>query len=473
MRRRPWLVFLFLLLSSCSSLISKKEIVSIDSYPRGAKVYDLDNQLLGVTPFFRKIPKDKERKFIFVYEENNQILRKSSVPKNNKCGMVWTDPLIEKIPLLKTLIPDFVKNFESELNPFHQIDRIRGGRLECSTYARDVALNLELEEDKCRTYIVMPPRHPIDKVSEEIVNQWHEKVFKNNAKSCDKHIDPRVAKVYLDFLGLDHMNRYYGKRYLPIAVGSKIGYKFGATHIVYLNYKENEHSFDVIPEVYDLHLNLRNAKKMEQSFHSEIHFKRKNIILDRLYSAFQLIPNTVSLKTKIRQNIYLEPEANEGMYSTRIHNLSFPPSIRLSYIEYPHQDWLLNFRFGPSFGYRKFETDYNLKFLDMVMAMKLFFSTPIGTIMGRVGYGGSYINASSNSSGYTQEKMVSMFQYGVEFYKFISERFFLNLGYRRNNFRENQIKDSNFNLDGYSQFFFNIGYYTPEFKLKIRELLFK
>ncbi len=475
MLRKPWWVFAIFLLS-CSQIQFKRELVSLDSYPRGAKVFKKKEEgklkPLGTSPLFIKEPKNDFNPFVFQFFDGDQLVKSQEVIKENKCSMVWTEPLIDKIPILKKLIPDFVKNFGEEYNPINQLGKVRGGTLECFSYARSIAVNLDVESNDCKKLVVIPPPHSSKKVTEHIQDQWKEKVFNKNKNSCDELLSSEVAAAYLDFLGLDHMNRRYGKKYLGQAMGAKIGKRFGVTHVVFLAFQQSDFSFEVRPEVYDLHLNLKNAKNFEESFTTTYNYKKRNLFVDKIGEAFQLIPNTISLKTKIQQNIGLKNKSAEANYGNEISTLSFPPSIRLSYIEYPHQDWVVNFRFGPSFGYRRFKTDFNIKFIDTVMAMKLFFTTPIATLLARVGYGGSYINVNGVQNEFSTDRYVSMGQYGFEAYHFVTERIFFNLGFRKNVFNEDKIVFGDFNLKSYSQFFFNIGYYTPEFKINFRKLFY-
>jgi len=472
--RKPWWVFITFLIS-CSHITNNKELVSVDSYPRGAKVYKLKNEdgesnLLGYTPFFLKEKKDDTKPFVFEFYEGQSLIKTQEVKKQNKCSMVWTDSLLDRIPVIKSLIPDFIKDFGESLNP---IGSIRGGYLECFSFARSVAVNLDIKSLDCKKIVAIPPAHNSNYVSKKIIDHWEKDVFNKRKNKCDEFISPEITDVYMDFLGMDHLNRRYGKKYFQKGIGAKIGKRFKATHIVFLPFKQFGDTYDIAPEVYDLHLDLRNADYLEEQYTSEIKSKKRNVILEKIGQAFQLIPNTISLKTKIRQEIGLKDKAQEEDYNTRITTASFPPSIRLSYVEYPHQDWTLNFRFGPSFGYRRFKTDFNLKFLDTVMAMKLFFNTPLGTLLGRVGYGGSFINANNINMVHSEEKYVSLFQYGFEFYRFVTERIFINLGFRKNIFNEDKVVNGNFNLRSYSQLFINVGYYTPEFKIKFRQLFYQ
>ena len=63
-----------------------------------------------MTPFFLKVPKNSTEPFSFrYYGLNNEVIAENFQYKDEKCDVVWTDPLIEKIPLFKALFPEFLK----------------------------------------------------------------------------------------------------------------------------------------------------------------------------------------------------------------------------------------------------------------------------------------------------------------------------------------------------------------------------
>lgn len=472
-------IFLFLILSvlsSCGSLFKKKEILSIDSFPRGAEVLRLKKgktKLIGKTPLFFKTYEEAKENFILSWRDSSGEVEKTRPhEKKSSCGMEWTDPLVDKIPLLKNFIPNFVREILPEYNP---LNIIKGGRFECISYVRVEAQKKSLKEafkENCNTYLVLPPPHKFGKVSKSLIDGWEKKVFLKGKKQCDKIISRKISQTYFNFLGIDHLNRKYGKKYLGYSRISKLGARFKATHLVFLPYEDTGETFAVYPEIYDAHLRLRNEKKLETVFEIKKSFKNQILIFDKLAEAFQLIPNSFSIKFKMKRNLHLDPESEELNHSTYNSTIKLPPSLRLGNISYPHHYWGVDFRFSPSLSYNRWDREYNLKVFSAVMALKLSGHTPLGAIQGRLGIGPGRIWAKNNFTPYQEKAFTTILQWGLEYYAFVSERYFLTLGYRRNNFLTHEITDGDFKLKGYSSLFFNIGFYSPEMKMKIQSFFF-
>ncbi len=60
---------LLLVLSSCGTMRSKKNIIFADSEPRGLEVRNEKNKVLGLTPLFFKVKPRGKRTFSFFKEE--------------------------------------------------------------------------------------------------------------------------------------------------------------------------------------------------------------------------------------------------------------------------------------------------------------------------------------------------------------------------------------------------------------------
>lgn len=469
------LFVLVVLLSSCGSLIKKKEIVSIDSYPRGAEVTQQKkgkSVKIGDTPFFFKTYEETDENFTFKWRDSLYGGEKvGPFLKTRSCGVEWTDPLVDKIPFLKKLIPDFVREILPEYNP---INLIKGGRYECISFVRAKSEKVKkiAKDETCNTYLVLPPPHRYRKVSKSLIDSWEKKNFLKEKKSCDKIISRKISEVYFNFLGIDHLSRKYGNKYLGYSKISKLGARFKATHLVFLPYQTFGDTYTVHPEIYDIHLRVKNKKAFEKVYSIPVSTEKRIIFFDKLGDAFQFIPNSISLKFPFKRNLLLEPESEESNHSTYNTTLKIPPSIRLSNISFPHQNWGVNFRFSPSFSFNRWNREYNIKVLSGVMALKLVGHTPLGAIRGRFGFGGGHVWAAHNSNPYKDKAFTTITQWGLEYYTFLNQRFFLTLGFRRNNLLGQHIKDGSFKLRGYSSLFFNIGFYSPEMKMKIQSLFF-
>lgn len=451
---------LILVLSGCS-VFKHKDYISVDSYPRGKivkRIIDDEVKEIGTTPLFDRVRLSDEPKYSF----------DGGVPisPEEKCGMQWTDPIVDRIPLFKKLVPDFLTNMMGTFTP---INLVKGGKYECTSLVRKYEKGRKEEAPQCRKFLVVPPPTNHSKTSKQMTEDWINQNFEANKGNCDEVIKPRVVKENLEFYGLDHLNRSYGMKYMMYGLMARLGDKLGATHLVFLHNNESQ----VQPAIYDIHSRLQNAKEMEESFQRDEAFESKSAFLDQVNDAFRLIPNNFSLRFKLRRWLHLQPEESEKFYSRRNSQVKLPPSIVLSNIEYPLESWGTNFRFSPSVSYKTWDRDYDIKFASLMMVLKLFGHTPIGTFIGRIGGGVAYTDVARIGGGYEQKQGLAVAQWGGEYYKFIGERVFLKLGFRRNELRKNKVVDGNFHLKGLSEIFVGLGFYFPEMNTKIRSFFYE
>lgn len=461
-----------MLISSCSLIKKKVEYVSLDSHPRGLKVYKTDGKskktkLIGTTPMFDE--DFKEDKSTYKIEYNQQGSSKISPPmrKLENCGVVWNDPILKNIPLLKDAMPDD-DTLLSKINP---LKLIKGGKLDCSIKI-DFKPKGKVKPgnyDDCGTYLIIPPQHKFKKVSDTLINEWINKDFKPNKKSCDKLLSPKKSEELLTFLGFHHLNNSdYGIQYLMYGKLAQLGYKLDATHLVFLHHEKKGDVFHVSPEIYDIYSLRRTKKKLERIVKKEIKVEDEKTFFDHLENAVQLFPNSVALKFTFLERLHLDPASEEKNYPTIKKRINFPPSIRLTNVYYPLQKIGINYRFTPSITITDWDDVYDVNFYIVAMAFKLYAHTPIGTFTGRLGAGYSYVVAENITTGFNKKEFTPITQWGVEYYYFLNERYYVNLGYRRNQIGSEVINDGNFNLREFSSYFFSVGYYTPELQLKIK-----
>ena len=465
---------LFLFLCSCSQL-ARDEYISIDSYPRGVKVtkHRKDKEVpLGETPVFDQEKKSADTYYSFEYQnEAGKTKTISDLRGKQVCGLEWTDPLVKKIPILGKLLPDFVTELAPKYNP---LNLIKGAHLECASLIRKELKDLELPpaNNSCRRLIVIPPPHQHQKVSSEITAVWKEQVFKKNKDDCDKVISEEVSGDLLTFMGFHHLSRYYGMKYMLFDSLAKMSMRLKGTEVVFLNVREKNGKYEISPEVYDVHSKLRTVKKLEAKVFMAVEEKKNSYLFNRFGRVFQFIPNSFSLKFRMKQNVHLESSAAEERHSTKMTHLSLPPSFRMSTIQQPIGSWGTNFRFSPSLSYRHWEREYDIRFLSAVMAIKLFAHAPFGSFIGRIGLGGAQVHVRNNDRGFNKNKFVNVTQWGAEYYRFITDRFFFTFGYRKNKFKKDVFVDGDYHFRSYSSLFINLGWYTPELNLKVKEMLY-
>lgn len=444
--------------SSCS-IFGHRQLISIDSFPRGLEVKK-NNKRIGTTPLFDRDRISNKLAYQIGDDELNYPIE--------KCGMRWNDPLVDKIPFFKTLLPEGLSNIVTDYTP---LALVKGGKYECAALVRKMMKIPSIDEPgpkTCRRFLIITPPSK-DKISSEKISQkWIDQNFQSHKRSCDKVISPKAASSLLEFHGLHHLNKSYGIKHLMYGLIARMGYKLKATHLVFLP----QTTTSIIPEIYDTHTRLKNALELEKPILFEQKFLQKESLLEKLADAFKLIPNSISLRYKFKRYIHLEPKENERVYSTRVSKLKLPPSLILSNIEYPLKNWGTNFRFSPSLSYKHWDQQYDIKYTHAIMALKLFGHTPIGTFIGRLGGGYGYVDASRIGGGYRQKEGLWVAQWGGSYYKFIGERYFLKLGYRRIQIRTNKIVDGSYNLKGISELFFSLGSYLPELNTKVKSIFY-
>ncbi len=444
--------------SSCS-IFAHKQLISIDSYPRGLEVKK-NNKVIGVTPLFDKDRVSNKLAYSIGDKELNYPVE--------KCGMRWNDPLIEKIPFFKDLMPEGLSDIVNDYTP---LSIVKGGKYECAALVRKVVDKSSIDESSkksCRQFLIIPSPATSSIESVKISQKWISQNFKDNKRACDKVISPKAATEFLEFHGLHYLNKSYGIKYLMYGLMARMGYKLKATHIVFIQRTENS----LTPEVFDIHTRLKNVPELEKPIEVVQKALQKESFLEKLTEAFKLIPNTVSLRYKFKRYLHLEPKENESLYSTRLSKLKLPPSLILSNMDYPLKTWGTNFRFSPSLTYKHWDQQYDIKYTHMIMALKLFGHTPIGTFIGRLGGGYGYIDVLRIGGGYREKEGLWVAQWGGSYYKFFGERSFIELGYRRNQIRTKKVVDGNFHLKGFSELYFSLGLYLPELNTKAKSIFY-
>ena len=105
------IIALLLLLSSCSHLFNKSELISIDSSPRGAEVtLQNSSKVLGVTPFFYNELPNQKQKYSFKIQEIDGTIKDQILGEEiKKCTSRQTIPITDKIPNVESLFPEEIE----------------------------------------------------------------------------------------------------------------------------------------------------------------------------------------------------------------------------------------------------------------------------------------------------------------------------------------------------------------------------
>lgn len=456
-------------------MIGKKtEYVAIDSSPRGLKVkkYTQKNKtgkIIGETPMFDEDAKNATSKYKIIYSSRGTTKLSPTMKKTETCGVVWNDPIFKDVPLFKEMMTEDKDNLLSKINP---LNYIKGGKVDCSIKLNYSPRKRQVDKTNykgCGNFLIIPPKHKYKEVSERLMEDWIQKNFNEKKNSCDRVIKPNKAKEILTFLGFHHLtNNEYGIEFQMYGKIAQLGYKMDATHLVFLHYDKKGDVFQVKPKIYDIYNFKRERPRLEQSFIRKLNVDDELSFLNKLEDAVKLFPNSVALKVTFNETIHLDSQEAEAKYNTERRKINFPPSIRLANVYYPLQKYGINYSFNPSVTITNWDDTYEVDFYVLAMEFNFYMHTPIGTFTGLLGAGYSYTEFANIESGYEDNKWIPITQWGIEYYYFLNDRYYFNLGYRRNQIRLGEIKEGDFNLKEFSNIFFSVGYYTPELQLKIK-----
>ena len=453
-----FLPILALAFSSCHYLKSDKEVISIDSLPRGLDVVQNDQVLIGKTPLFVEVKNNEIGQYHFRSQGPFDVGQPGKIIE--KCEVLQTAPLIERVPLIGEIIPIIIPN---GMNPLNYIS---SGRLECSgqlfyTMEKHFDEN-PLSEDSCMNILILPPQDNSHFVSKSIVKQWIEKNFNPNKRNCDQIISPEKVETFLSFYGIDHLSSKKDIKLIPYPILARMGLHFNSYHLLILNFENIDNKIEIRPLVYDLH----QLKLAQTRFNENIEFtqpnQNKSKFFDFFSNSFQLIPNTFGIKFNVIKKIDQVDDV-VSPYTTKTNNVIGIPSIKIGNLEYPMGASKLSFKFGPSFSYNRWREDHTIDFYNLLFSFKLFFHLPFISFRLKTGPGFAFIHADRHS--YSDEEWTTVYQTSLEAYRFLSTRYLVGIGVENKNYPNNIISEPGYNIDSYSAFFIRLSYYFPEFKL--------
>jgi len=229
-------------LSACGTMAGKSEILSIDSEPRGAAViFDAQyDDPIGYTPLFVKTQRGRTQQFTLQLEEGK--------PKavSIDCGVRWKDAIIGDALLGLTMSP---------IPPILAltIDFLNGAMFECPEHTRVVMAQKSDQPalEKCRKFLVVPPRHDDEFVSEQLAQTWASNI-RGRLRSCDTVLPTGDAEAELAYFNVNH-NSDFSIDKIDRADFNRIGFETKATHIVLLDYSLKGTLLEIVPTIYDIH----------------------------------------------------------------------------------------------------------------------------------------------------------------------------------------------------------------------------
>ena len=463
----PYLLLFVVLLEACGTLGGLHEVVSVDSEPRGLEVFE-GTKSIGLTPFFYNMRRARQHRLLVRRPEAQALM-----PYPVACSFRWQ-------------VEVFGSGFLATLNILAvpaavTVDLLTGAAFDC----RSEFFIALAEEDEpqlasgCHRFLIVPPRHPDERVSDDLVNIWVKGVTAR-LKRCDTILPYRDSKRRLSYFGIDHAHvpSFFD---VDRDITNQIGFRTGATDVVYLDYSAAAAEVTVTPTVYDLHRRAVVPAEQWIAKGSEPLSLRPEGLLAKVFEAVRFLPNSVSYGVT---DSLLGAKLKRGQQREVVERDTIPrylAGFSLSSVDHPaaFHDWDVGFQIYPSveFDYidRKIrivdEPSYVFQFMRTTSPLNasVTFHTPIGALSYSYGIG-PVIQVGKDSSGTWARSLdvaaVSEFSYIA----FMSENLFLELS---NTHLQVSRKIANEFVEIASrsqESYLGIGYYMPWARSLVRGL---
>ncbi len=457
---------------SCASLSGSKQIVGIDSEPRQIEIYD-GKERLGETPQFIQL-RPKYTKHLEFKLQNEKI-----GTKDFTCSIRWGMSILGNC---------FLGLFYPALIPIGLLtDYVSGAMFECP-YSVKFTFDKEVRENKksilCYRYLVLPPLHVDEKISDQTVEIWRAQFLKNS--SCHEVIYDQNSKSYLKFYDIDNYNSLENyseyKNWL-----SNISYDFDVDYLVRLNLEtEKDGKEKIQPELIYLHdLSVEKKSKLPITEQKDLSLKKKKL-KDYIYlMGVSFFPNSITWGPS-----GLQPElmVDDTKYQNfRLEEKDKLPrtlsNFSLQNVEHSkkHSDWSWSFRFSPwikniyfapTFYYQDQEAKKSfpifMESIKIVYNAELTFHTLIGAFGFGLGMGPSYVYGRSNYKTKTHRMSLVMTSF-TNYVAFITERVYWQLFIYQDIFQP-KIDLGDIKIRKFYDYQLAIGYFFPESKSWVRNL---
>lgn len=445
------LIILSFLLLSCGTIGSRRNIIPVDSSPRGASVYADDNEPLGTTPFFLIKEKKLNQEFKFVLGNKTETV-------DSHCSINWSEAFIPDL-----LPAAFFPIGTAISGAFLITDWMTGQIYRCSNplickFSTSTSPVTYLQK-KQRRIILLPPSFDDYLEAKKVASQ----VFSS------QHIDGKVipwgeAEEVLSFFGLEssHLDNIDN---IPNEHWREVALRLEASHLFYFR-REGER----------FHPILRDMISGEEELFPILAYKEKRSFRSYFSSAFSLFPNaaTASFMNSLSANSLDSADDHQ----VKKHPSSVPAFMSLwglESISNPRilSPWDFEFHLSPfisfpAFRYQTADEWVNGQRYSIGPEGAVSFHTPFGALRVALGLAASYASY-EDSQGHTDHFYAGLSPIiSLAYYAFITERFYFKISSINYYFRE---REYNGQLSGATLTLFTFGYYLPHFKWKMQKLL--
>jgi hypothetical protein len=468
---------LIMTLGGCASLGGNKQLVSVDSSPRGATVYlQGEKDPIGVTPFFyplARVPSDS-MEFHFPEIAPTSVHIDCHYRWGIEAGLNAPLMLISPVAGLAAL----------------GIDLATGAAFDCgsSVFAQASApATTSAKVVYCKKYLISPPEDSDEETSDWQAESWiKQSTF--SLRGCDQMIDYKTGKQSLEYVNITHQTPM-GTEKLGREKLNEQAQFLGATHIVLLTSKTNGESFTLTAKTKDLHtikddesivfpgvvLNGSNAElsATEKVLRYSVSFSPNSVTFGQLTSEPEITAHhnsriidisDVSRLPVIISAWGLTTVDHSGGYAHWDAALDFYPSMQINNVN--KKITLLNVS-------SNVEKSRELQFLNLMPLYHagVSFYTPIGAFSVDAGAGLSSSIVKITGSP-TATRTDPSFSLGVEYRAFFTNSIFFQMGTYQvlsgnRNISAGQVKISPAPVVTYLQ----LGYFAPEIRQSFRQAI--
>jgi hypothetical protein len=466
-------LFLFILsftLVSCGTLRSPKNIIPVDSTPRGVEV-SYAGEVVGTTPFFHEV--DSGRSHTYTYKISN-----NNIEEDYSCSLNWGQSILPT---------SIVMLFYPVGTVFGGIglttDYFSGGLFRCH---KDFTFNVsekstEKVEEK-RKIIFLPVLNDDQLFSKDVFKKWIEL----NPKLKDEIVEDNELSFDLYERGITHLKNNDPKKIKRFYL-NEIARKYNATHFYYFPFKSNQDVYHFEPKLIDAFSLTEVSDDTEKKFDVSRPQKHKDAWVKTILSVFKIIPNGFRLSKAIDPTVtfsYIDQSGDEDHDESQTdkHPKALPEyasAIRVENVLHPseYKNWDLTGVIYPWLSASSWKSsdlgpnsDYNIWISNyyIFLSGELTFHTPVGAFSGGIGYGVNYSYV-DDSLGNKTNNVGSTFNLNLNYVAFISRKFYFKLAIDIFNPEENIDYFNKYRLKNWSEGSIGIGYYFPSFRKMVRD----
>jgi hypothetical protein len=455
------LISLLLLLSACGTIGARKNIIPVDSTPRGALVYDHNDEKIGTSPFLHVVDKSFVQTFTFKSEDDTDT-------EYYFCGLNWGESVVPNI-----LLAPFFPIGTAISGIFLGVDLATGSLFRCES---PVIGNLESNSPKnqARKILALPINTFDSKESDSIINR-----FSADSGIKSDFISNKDANYRLAYYGISNEHPANLKTISKDHLYS-IAKDLNATHVAVFDKDKNR----VSPKLVDIFTMKPVDDDNFKPYEVPDEIKQTPSLLRRFGQAFNFLPNSMTLSYQITDQLAAEksgydddivndeldkhPNAAPAVFSMwGFENISNPMHF---------SPWDFEFKFSPAFGNKAFQYNSGNYSLTAQRATLTFDSsvtlhTPLGAFMLLAGFGPSYSYGDDNEGNNHNDFNLIVPKVSVEYYAFFKERFFMKLKVETFSIKDNEFENSKVKFNSLSGGSISLGYYIPHMKSLLRSWL--